>query len=131
MIKFLAENATHKVYSVYENVYLKTKLQGQWQDDYESSDAYIGWIYGDPTAAIILSSGDYVIVAGCGITIFNTAQITAVRLFCEPGRIKWTEGLHQSDEDDLLEFRFVSFSETNEVRVFRMHVLTHAVTMLD
>ena len=38
MIRFLAENIDYKVYSIYENVYLKTKKLSKNLDNFEESD---------------------------------------------------------------------------------------------
>ena len=65
-IRYLAENDTYKVYSLCESVYLKTKKNSQNLSEFEERDLFIAWHYGDPAAAVLLYSGNHVVVAGCG-----------------------------------------------------------------
>jgi hypothetical protein len=129
MMKFLAEDAIYKVYALAENVYLKLKAQSSKPDEFEKGDLHIAYHYGAPTAALLLR--DYVIVAGCGLTIFDFKTQQETALFCEPGYIKWTNGLHRDELDDLLEFRYVSWAATDKLRVFKMNARSHKVLPLD
>jgi hypothetical protein len=129
---FLAESPAYKVYAVYESVYLKQKAQCRTLDAFEETDIFIGWHYGDPTSALIMDSEKHVVVAGCGITIFDISTGTATELFNEPDNITWTNALHQDSLDDSqLEFRYVASSKEGKLRVFKMHILTNEVTHLD
>lgn len=94
MISFLAEDARYKVYALYESVYLKLKSSSRNQNDYEKQDLFIGCHCGDPSAAIILPS--YIIVAGCGLTIFDLEKQEKTSFFNEPDSVVWTNGLYQS-----------------------------------
>ncbi len=129
MIRFLAEDASYKVYALYESVYLKLKSSSRNQNDYEKQDLLIGCHYGDPSAAIILPG--YIIVAGCGLTIFDLEKQEESTFFDEPDSIVWTNGLYQDGMDSPLEFRYVAFTDNEKLRVFKMNALTKAVTQLD
>ena len=130
MNRYLAENADYKVYSLCESVYLKPKATCRSISDFEESDLLVAWHYGDPAAALIIGSNNYVIVAGCGITVYDINQRIEVTLLNSPDNIWWTDGLHQGFEDDWMECRFVSFFEKDKLRVFKMHAVTKDVTML-
>jgi len=129
-IRYLAENDTYKVYSLCESVYLKRKATSQNLDDFEESDSLVAWHYGDPTAAIILGSNAYVIVAGCGITVYDVNRHLEMGFLNSADDIWWTDGLHQGFEDDGIECRFVSFFDTDKLRVFKINAVTKEVTML-
>ena len=132
MDKVLAESRSYKVYAIADNVYLKKKAQCRTLNGFDEADIHIGWNYGTATAALILSSEEYVILSGCGITFFDIARALAIELLTDPSDINWTNALHQDEADDAhLEFRYVAYSRKNKLRVFRMHVLTKAVTLLD
>ncbi|MDO7845365.1 hypothetical protein Q5H92_03275 [Hymenobacter sp. M29] len=130
MIKHLAENADYKVYSLHESVYLKSKATCRTLSDFEESDLSVAWHYGDPASAIILGSNNYIIVAGCGITVYDIDQHFEVTLLNAPDNIWWTDGLHQGFEDDWMECRFVSFFDDNKLRVFKINAVTKEITML-
>jgi hypothetical protein len=129
MINFLAENTVYKVYALEESVYLKQKNYCRKQDAYEVQDLLIGWHYGNPSSALILAS--YVIIAGCGLTIFDLNKREESTFFDEPSSISWTNGLYQDEADDALEFRYVTLTKNQELRVFKMNALTKEVTQLD
>ncbi|MBO2010485.1 hypothetical protein [Hymenobacter negativus] len=126
----MAENATYKVYSLHESVYLKKKATSQNFNAFEECDLNIAWHYGDPAAAILLYSANHVVIAGCGITIYDISQELAVNLFNKPNNIWWTDGLYQDGADKLTECRFVSHFENDSLRVFKLNVLTKEVMML-
>jgi hypothetical protein len=129
MIRFLAEDASYKVYALYESVYLKLKGSSRNQNDYEKQDLLICCHYGDPSAAIILPG--YIIVAGCGLTIFDLEKQEEATFFNEPDSISWTNGLYQDGMDSPLEFRYVTLTDDEKLRVFKMNALTKEVTQLD
>lgn len=128
MIKFLAENVAFKVYALYENVYLKAKARSSKPDDFEETDLFVTYHYGQPTSAIILDG--HIIVAGCGITIFDTSTQQEITLFAEADNSKWTNALHQDTLDEPWEFRYVSYTDADQIRVFKMNVLTQEVVVL-
>jgi hypothetical protein len=129
-VRYLAENDTYKVYSLYESVYLKTKATSRNLSAAEEWDLNIAWHYGDPAAAILLYSGNHVVVAGCGITVYTIKQQREVTLFDAPDNIWWTDGLHQDGADEPTECRFVSSHENGSLRVFKLNVVTKEVVML-
>jgi len=129
MISFLAEDASCKVYALYENTYLKLKSHSSNQNDYEKQDLLICCHYGDPSAAIILPG--YIIVAGCGLTIFDLEKQEETSFFNEPDSIVWTNGLYQDGMDSPLEFRYVALTDNEKLRVFKMNALTKEVMQLD
>ena len=71
MEKFLAENNLYKVISLDESVYLRRKSKNSSQEIYHKDDLYITWIYGNPTCALFLYTGKHLIIAGCGLTIYD------------------------------------------------------------
>lgn len=130
MIRYLAENADYKVYAVHESVYLKPKATSRNVSSFDDSDLFVTWHYGDPTAALILGAGAYVVVAGCGITVYDIKQQLEVKLLDAPHAIWWTDGLHQGFEDDWMECRFVSFFEGDKLRVFKINAVSKEVVLL-
>jgi hypothetical protein len=131
MVKVLAESPNYKVYSVYDNAYLKHKAHSITLDAFEEKDVYISWNYSDPTSALITHSEEHVVLSGCGIMLFDTTSRLTTHLLAELDSIVWTNALHQAESDDALEFRYVAYATKNRLRVFKMHVLTHAITLLD
>lgn len=129
MISFLAEDTRYKVYALYESVYLKLKSSSCNQNNYEKQDLLIACHYGDPSAAIIIPG--YIIVAGCGLTIFDLEKQEETTYFDKPDSISWTNGLYQDGMDSPLEFRYVALTDNEKLRVFKMNALTKEVTQLD
>ncbi|MFD2721932.1 hypothetical protein ACFST9_24660 [Hymenobacter monticola] len=129
-IRYLAEDDTYKVYSLYESVYLKTKATSQKLSEAEKGDLPIAWHYGDPAAAILLYSGNHVVVVGCGITIYDIKQQLETTMLDAPDNIWWTDGLYQDGADEPTECRFVSLHENGGLRVFKLNALTQEVQLL-
>jgi hypothetical protein len=132
MTSYLAESADYKVYALYENVYLKRKATSPTPDGYAEEDECIAWHYGDPAAALIMPDGKHIIVAGCGLSVYNVEHRREIQLMAEPGAVTWTNGLHQDGSDDSrYEFRFVAYNAANQMRVFRLSLLTQLIEQLD
>ena len=91
MIKYLAENADYKVYSLHESVYLKAKATCRNLSGFEEADLSVAWHYSDPAAALILGSNNYIIVAGCGITVYDLNQHSEVTQLNSADNIWWTD----------------------------------------
>ena len=124
-IKFLAENNDLKVYSIEESVYLKNKKTSKNYNEFSNDDILVTHHYGNPNNAIILRSGRYLIVSGCGLTIYNIGDGIENQVMDEPNSIVWTNGLHQDELDDQnLEFRFVRYNDKGLLRVFKMNAQT-------
>lgn len=118
--RILAEDNKYKVYSVYESVYLIDKY------NQNKSHKFIAWIYGDPKGAIISKDQKYIVVSGYGISIYYLDEQlgeSQLSFFDDPDNSKYTCGLHQNEIDDksLNFFRFVSYNDKQEPRVFRMN----------
>lgn len=125
MIRFLAENIDYKIYSIYESVYLKTKKTSNNLDNFEESDLLITAHYGEPNNAIILNTNNHIIISGCGLSIYEISTNEEKHLLSESDNITWTNGVFQDELDDqILEFRFVAFNKTNDLRVFKMNIKT-------
>ena len=108
-INFLAENGDYQVYAIYENVFLKDKSKDNLLSRFSPGDLLITDHYGDPTGAIIFPNSNYIIVSGCGLSIYNTERQHDNRIMDEPNKIVWTNGLYQDELDDAnLEFRFAA-----------------------
>ncbi len=132
MITFLAESRHFKVYSINDNAYLKRKSTCLLLDEFDKTDVHIGWIYGDPTDALIMPDEKHVVIAGAGITIFDIDCKKEHYLFAEPDNIIWTNGLHQADMDNgQVECRYVAYFEETKTRVFKMNILTKMTSLLD
>lgn len=117
-----------------ENVYLRKKSNNASQDIYHKNDICITSHYGNPTCAIILYSGKHIIIAGCGLTIYDIENKLEKRILCEPDNIWWTNGLHQhpSPAENLnTEFRFISFNKDNKLRVFKLNIETNIIEEQD
>ncbi|RYE90532.1 MAG: hypothetical protein EOO37_02740 [Cytophagaceae bacterium] len=131
MYNFLAESLSYKVFSHEDYVYLKKKSNCHFPDKYDRNDITIGWIYGNPTGAIITHNEKHVIIAGCGLVIFDVLKAQGIQLFAEPNNITWTNALHQEDTDDIdSEFRYVVYSDKSIPQVFKMSIFTQEVLLL-
>lgn len=131
MIRFLAENKDYKVYSSYENVYLKNKAISNNLNEFEKADKLITSHYGDPNNAIIMHSNEHIIVSGCGLSIYDIAKDAEKHILAEPDQITWTNGVYQdATNDELLEFRFVALNKNENFRVFKMNVKTFKIIEL-
>ncbi len=132
MIHYLTENDRYKVYAIYENVYLKEKATSNNLDNYEEDDINIAWHYGDPNAAIILNSGQHLIIGGCGLTIYDLKNKTEKTFLDDPDDISWVFALYQDGIDDQYkEFRFVAYYDNDKLRVFKMNIETDQIVMMD
>lgn len=129
-IRFLAESESFKVYSIYESVYLKVKSRCRSYIEYEKSDECIASIYGDPDSAFISFDEDYVVIGGCGVTIYNIASRETVELLNEPDDITWTEGVYQSAEDRNNLCRFNALTKTDHLAIHRLDIHNHTLEVL-
>ena len=124
--KYLFESKHFKVYSCYENVYLTHKLSSKNSSD---NDLLIASHYGDPNGAIIFPDEKYVVVSGCGLSIYNVELQSEIHILDAPNRIWWTNGLHQEGEDNQSkEVRFVSWNNQSHLRIFKIDVETLEIT---
>lgn len=132
MIQYLAESEHYKVYAICESVYLKSKATANNLNDYEANDLLIADHYGDPTSAVIFCTEKYVVVSGCGLTIYDIEAKSETNLMSDPKDIHWTHGLHQDGMDDtLLECRYVDYLDGKHLRVFKINVQTLEITLID
>lgn len=132
MIRYLAEIEHYKVYAMHESVYLKLKATSKDQNNFESHDRLIADHYGDPSAAIIFYAENYVVVSGCGLTIYNVATNSETNLMADPKDIHWINGLYQDEMDDaLFECRYIDYLDRKHLRVFKINVLTLEITLID
>ncbi|AJQ96572.1 hypothetical Protein YC6258_04540 [Gynuella sunshinyii YC6258] len=109
---------------------MKDKTICKSQTDYEESDENIAWIYGEPDSAIITLDGEYVVIAGCGIVIYNIRTAEIVYLFDEPDSTEWTEGVYQNAIDDVVHVRFNVCTDNNNVVTKRLNLKSHDIEVL-
>ncbi|MCH2225730.1 MAG: hypothetical protein MK066_13245 [Crocinitomicaceae bacterium] len=132
MIKYLAESEKFKVYAIYESVYLKNKLKTKSQNDFDAQDLFISNHYGDPNDALIMPNEKCVIVSGCGISIYDIEKKIDKHLLNEPNNIAWTKGLHQDNQDHPNnEVRFVTWNQSNNLRVHKLDIIKNLVTEIE
>ena len=129
-IRYLAESDSFKVYSLFESVYLKVKSRCKSYIEYEKSDECIASVYGDPESALISFDENYVVIGGCGVSIYNIQSREIVELFNEPDNITWTEGVYQSAEDQNHFVRFNVLTKTNQLAIHRLDIHNHTSEVL-
>ncbi len=132
MIQFLTKNENFKVYSIYENIYLKHKFKSRKHTDFDEKDFLMAVHYGDPNGALILPSEEFAIISGCGLSIFDIKNQKDYHILDDPERITWTNGLHQDGQDDQnKEVRFVSWNSENQLRIFKIDLESKIVTEIE
>mgnify|MGYP000108942114 CR=1 FL=1 len=121
---WLYENDTYKVYANCEYVYLKDKAKCQFQDQWEKTDKFMVWIYGNPTGALIMPSNDFVVIVGCGISIYNIERADITDYYNDPEDIWWIQAVFQDClfDDWRKEFRVVTYNDKDETRVFKFNL---------
>lgn len=118
--RWLAESGNFKVYSIYDNAYIKDKRKSKTLSKFDKDDKFIQSIYGEPNGAIIMPKEDKVIIVGSGIYIYDIQTEKVTEYFNEPNDIRWIDSIYQNEQDDWLnEFRIVAFNENNQLRIFR------------
>jgi hypothetical protein len=131
MYNFLAESPNYKVYSHEDYVYLKKKSECRVLDEHDKTDILMSWVYGNPTSALIMHTEQYIVVAGCGLVIYDISNRLETQLLAKPDNITWTNALHQDEMDDsVLDFRYVAYSEANIPQVFKMNLLYKEAILL-
>lgn len=132
MIRYLAESEKFKVYSIYESVYMKNKLISKKINDFDDKDLFIANHYGDPNDALILTNEKFVVVSGCGLSIYNIENNNDNHILDDSDNITWTNGLHQDGQDDQnREVRFVAFNKKNQLKVFKIDLISMKITELE
>ena len=129
-IRYLAESESFKVYSIFESVYLKVKSHCRSYIEHENADECIASVYGDPDSALISFDEEYVVIGGCGVTIYNIQSRKTVELFNEPDDITWTEGVYQSAEDRNSYFRFNALTKSDKLAIHRLDIHDHTLEVL-
>ena len=119
------ENDQYRLYSIYENVYLKNKAA---EDGVK--DTFISSAYGDPDSALVSFENDFFAIAGCGITVYFLKDGDSYEIGTEADNLFWTEGIYQSGEDDFNFVRFTAFTSDNQIRVHRFDVLSKKIEVL-
>lgn len=131
-MQYLAESEHYKVYAMHEYVYLKVKAEARNLNAYEAEDQFICWNYGNPNCGVIFYAENYVVIGGCGLTIYNIEEKTVLSLLDKPGEIHFTNGLHQEETDDpFIECRYVDYLEGKYLRVFKLNVQTLEIMLVD
>lgn len=121
--KWLYESENFKVYSIYDNAYIKDKRVSKTPNKFDEADKFIQWIYGEPNGAIIMPKEDKVIIVGSGIYIYDIKKEVLIEFFNEPNTIKWIDTVYQDEEDDWTnEFRIVMHNELDQLRVFKYQI---------
>ena len=123
-MKYLAENKNYKVYAIEENVYLKDKRIAKNLDNFESTDTWITWHYGNPTGALIIPPSPHIIVVGCGISIYNVLTQEEKHILANPDSITWTNAIHQDkiEDNSASTFRFIAYDNDNTPSIFKMDI---------
>lgn len=121
--RWLAESENFKVYSIYDNVYIKNKKKSNSLNQYQKTDKHIQWIYGEPNGAIIMPKEDKTIIVGSGIYIYDINSEKLIEKYNDPKHIKWIDTIYQAEGDDWLnEFRIVTLNNDDQLRVFKVTV---------
>ncbi|NVK03199.1 MAG: hypothetical protein HWD92_00190 [Flavobacteriia bacterium] len=123
---WLYENDKYKIYSHYEYTYLKNKETCTHQDDWEKGDDQLfGWIYGNPTGAIILNNNRYAVVVGSGIYLYDMLTGQLEEFYNQPDNLLWIEAVYQEELNDDWnhEFRIV-VNEEGVPRIFKFNIET-------
>lgn len=121
--RWLCESENFKVYSIYDNTYLKDKRGSRILNKFEKEDKFIQWIYGEPNGAIIMPNEDIVIIVGSGIYIYDINKKELLEFFNEPNNIKWIDTVYQNHQDNSSnEFRVVMCNEQNQLREFKYQI---------
>lgn len=123
--RILFETDEYRLYSIFESVYLKEKIGLSSGDD-----LFISSIYGDPDSGLISFNNEFVVIAGCGITVYFIADKSCYEIGTEPENILWTEGVYQSGEDSYNFVRFIAYIGDNLIRVHRLDVFTKKIEVL-
>ncbi|MBA6354216.1 hypothetical protein [Colwellia sp. BRX9-1] len=129
-IRYLSESENYKVYSLDESVYLKDKSNSKKISDYEERDELITWVYGNPDSALLSWDEKFVVVGGCGITIYLIESKECIDLFNEPNDITWTEGVYQAAGDDIHFVRFNVLTNTDKLQVVKLNIKTQEFEVL-
>jgi hypothetical protein len=131
----LAESKHYQISHEFETVFLLRKA-GLFATS--KSEVIIGDFYGDPTTAIIDEKEHFVIMAGCGLIIYNLVQpfepyrydvqtIQWVEMFREEPNRWWIESLAQKDETT---FHFTVDSNSEEGGTYELTVPSLAIQKL-
>ncbi|MDO6528038.1 hypothetical protein Q4519_20390 [Motilimonas sp. 1_MG-2023] len=104
--RILYECDQYRLYSIYENVYLKNIHRSE-----SDNDIIVASVYGDPDSGLISFGNDYVAIAGCGITIHFLNGDEGYEIGTEADNVFWTEGIYQSGEDDFKYVRFTAYTD--------------------
>lgn len=121
--RWLAESENFKVYSIYDNAYIKNKKTTNSLNQFEKADKHIQWIYGEPSGAIIMPKEDKTIIVGSGIYIYDIKSEKLIEKYNDPKHIKWIDTIYQAEEDDCLnEFRIVTLNKDDQLRVFKVSI---------
>ena len=121
--RWLAESENFKVYSIFDNVYIKKKKKSNSLNQFEKNDKHIQWIYGEPNGAIIMPKEDKTIIVGSGIYIYDIKSEKLIEKYNDPKYIKWIDTIYQTEGDDWLnEFRVVTLNTDDQLRVFKVSI---------
>jgi hypothetical protein len=124
VLVWLYENNRFKIYSHCEYTYLKDKESCKFLDDWEKDDDNsIGWIYGEPTDALIFNNNRYAVVVGSGIYIYDIDKRTLEQFYNEPDNILWINAVYQDDtfDDKNKEFRIVAY-ENDSSSIYKFDI---------
>ena len=111
---------------------MKNKLISKKINDFDDKDLFIANHYGDPNDALILTNEKFVVVSGCGLSIYNIENNNDNHILDDSDNITWTNGLHQDGQDDQnREVRFVAFNKKNQLKVFKIDLISMKITELE
>ena len=133
-MRVLAESKNFKVYSLEESIYLRDKRLIPADEEFSKKDKFVDSHYGNPTGAIFIhpENEKFIAISGCGISIFSIENGKVSNFLNEKDDLRYTNGIHQDLLDDqILEFRFVGYNESNELRVFKMNIESKEISVLE
>ena len=80
----------------------------------------------------LIIDNKYIIIGGCGLTIFNVKTDTEINILNEPNNISWIYSLYQAPQDNqLTEFRYISDYQDDKLRVFKINIETMEIIMMN
>lgn len=128
--RILFENDAFRLYSIYEDAYLLNKLSKDELLQNSQPVIVVASIYGDPDSGLIAWNNAFAAIAGCGLTLYFLETGESYSIGAEADDTFWTEGIYQSEEDEVNFVRFTAYTKDNKIRVHRLNVLNREVEVL-
>ncbi|WP_438464412.1 hypothetical protein [Marinomonas sp. PE14-40] len=123
--RILFENEAFRLYAIHEDAYLLNKLSQS-----VLPDIVVASIYGNPDSGLISWNNAFVALAGCGLSIYFLDTGESYSIGAQADNTLWTEGIYQSEGDEVNFVRFIAYTKDNKIRVHRLNVLSREVEEL-